>query len=294
MGVWVDTDMGVDDVMAILMLAESGQVDGISLAFGCADLDAVRRNALAFLAAYGFDIPLSQGADRALNGDCETCERILGPIGQPTRGAHFPSGGDRALPAASDALAQWLEARRDADILALGPLTNIARLCADRPDLVSHIRRIVWMGGSVGRGNHTPFAEFNAYADPEAADGVLRAGAPVTMVDLEICRQVVFGPAHLSDIPAQGALADLIGGYLDIGLSRGREGMALYDPVAAAAMLRPDLFTQSAARLSVVLTDVQRGRTIADPDPAGPHRILTGVQSAAARDLILSAMRDPA
>lgn len=298
MGLWVDTDMGVDDLMAILLVADTRDIDGISLVFGCAPLDQVRQNARDAAAAYGWGFPLVEGADRAILGDIETATRILGPTGQPSRGARLPVVADPGpLPPALPALIAWLETQTNAVILALGPLTNIAHLALTRPDLLPRISRIIWMGGSAGRGNHTAHAEFNAIADPEAVAVVLSRDLPMVMVDLEACRQVLFDDTHLTDLPP--VMADLVGGYLDIALSRGRAAMALYDPVAAAFLLRPDLFTVTPVAITVDLHDPEaRGQTRVTPiGTAGntaPTQIITALQAEAIRDLCLRSQKDPA
>ncbi|MDO6586081.1 nucleoside hydrolase [Salipiger sp. 1_MG-2023] len=285
MGIWVDTDMGVDDLAALLLAQRLG-IDGISLVFGCAEIPAVRANALAACAAFGWPDPV-QGAGCAILGETETAERILGASGQPTRGARLPEVPDRPLAPALPALAGWLDGRSDAQILALGPLTNLATLVLAHPELCANIGCITWMGGATGRGNHTEHAEFNAIADPEALAVLLSRGIPIDMVDLEPCRRVVIEEQHIAPLPQP--MRDLMGGYLDIGLSRGRSGMALYDPVAAALLVAPRLFSLSDVSLSVELHDAERlGQTIVAPH--GAHRVIAGLDADAVRDLCLSAL----
>jgi purine nucleosidase len=291
MGVWIDTDMGVDDLLAVLLVAQHAEIDGMSLSFGNAPLDQVRRNAAGAQQFFGWTLPVYAGADRSVLGGVETAQAILGASGMPSRGARLPEverGHDPALPA----LVAWLEQRRNAQILALGPLTNLAILALARPDLLAAIEGITWMGGGVTRGNHTASAEFNALADPEALAVLLARNVPLTMVDLDACRQVEITQADHDALRADPLIRDLVGGYLDIGLSRGRSGMALYDPVAAAVLCQPQLFDLSPAHVAVELAGQHtRGRTIVDQrDPAKANaRIVTGVDSAAVKALCLAA-----
>ncbi|MBN9888862.1 nucleoside hydrolase [Salipiger abyssi] len=292
MGIWIDTDMGVDDLFAVLMLDGTLPIDGMSLVFGCAELASVRANALDAANAYGWTFPVTEGADRALSGTMETAARILGSSGQPSRGLRLPRAVDRSLTRALTGLMTWLEWHEQAEILALGPLTNLAYLALARPDLLPRIRRIVWMGGSVGRGNHTPYAEFNAIADPEALALLLAREVPLVMVDLEACRKVQVTEPDLAPLPP--IMHDLMGGYLDIGLSRGRPGMALYDPVAAALLRAPELFTLSHVELVTELADTERrGQTRVTPATGTPWQIVSDLDADAVRDLCLSALRDP-
>ena len=132
------------------------------------------------------------------------------------------------------------------------------------------------MGGSNGPGNHTKAAEFNAYADPEAAKIVAEAGIPMDVIDLAVCRTVTYGE---EDLPPAARMidqltADLLGGYLDIALRRGRSSMAIYDPLAALAMIAPDQFEFAPVSMSVsVEKDGSYGATHFTPDPASCVRL---------------------
>lgn len=277
MEIWVDTDMGADDLFALCLVVQEARIAGASLSFGVSTLDQARRNACGAQAAFGWDFPIYAGAGRALLGGVETAERILGATGIRSRGQRLPETPDVVRNGAFDALAAWLGAQSSAQILALGPLTNLASLALARPDLLPRVGRITWMGGGITRGNHTVSAEFNAIADPEALAVLLARGVPFRMIDLDACRRVQITEADvrgLHDHVRAGAgrrmelLADLLGGYLDIGLESGRSGMALYDPVAAAALLSPDLFTFEEVRIEIELCGSHtRGRTVVGSVP---------------------------
>ncbi|MCB9943918.1 MAG: nucleoside hydrolase [Geminicoccaceae bacterium] len=294
MGIWVDTDMGVDDLFAIFLVRRYLAIDGISLVFGNAPLDRVCRNAAGARDRFGWTMPIVAGADRALLGGAETAQRILGESGMPSRGERLPEC--RAIfEAAQPALAAWLERAVDARILALGPLANLAILVLHRPDLAGRIGEVVWMGGGVTRGNHTASAEFNALADPEALAVLLAREVPLTMIDLDACRQVEITEDDVRSLAAPPLIRDLLGGYLDIALTRGRTGMALYDPVAAAALACPELFTFAAARIDVELAGRHtRGRTVVDQrDPVAANaRIVDSLDAATVKSLCLSALED--
>ncbi len=292
MSIWVDTDYGFDDLWALLLLRHSGVVvDGISLVAGNAPLPRVVANAQGAAAYYGFKAPLHAGADRPLVREQETSGRILGPRGMQSRGAFLPEVDGPAVPSdAVEALAAWLQDDGERTVLALGPLTNIARLIESAPQAARRITRLVWMGGSAGRGNHSAQAEFNALADPEALAAVDASGLPLDVVDLEICRKVTFGP---DDLPrCEPLTADLLGGYLDIGLSRGRPGMAIYDPLAALAVADPGALTFAPHHMTVSTTpDDSYGATGFTADPQAPTRLATGVSDTAAR-LCLDALKE--
>ncbi|KNY33668.1 MULTISPECIES: nucleoside hydrolase [Agrobacterium] len=270
MGVWIDTDMGFDDIAAILVVQSSGlAIDGVSLVFGNTTLQAVCGNAAGAVAAFGWSMPIHQGSAKPVLGALETAQSILGDSGIPTVGQSLPDA--PALPK-SDAFASlcgWLEGEGEKRILALGPLTNIAALCLARPDLAARVSDLIWMGGGLTSGNHTASAEFNAFADPEALAIVLSHGLPLRMVDLDACRKVTASPADVLPIRNAGGknaalIADLLEGFIGIATSRGRAAMALYDPVAAVAFTS-GLIGWRQARIDIELhSALTRGRTVVE------------------------------
>ncbi|AYM08433.1 nucleoside hydrolase [Agrobacterium tumefaciens] len=270
MGVWIDTDMGFDDIAAIMVVQSAGlAIDGISLVFGNSTLQAVCLNAAGAVAAFGWSMPIHQGREMPVLGALETAQSILGDSGIPTVGQSLPDAPALPKSDAFAALCCWLEGAGEKRILALGPLTNIAALCLARPDLAARISDLTWMGGGVTSGNHTASAEFNAFADPEALAIVLSHGLPLLMVDLDACRKVTASPADVLPIRNAGGknaglIADLLEGFIGIATRRGRPAMALYDPVAAVGFTSEFLGWRQ-ARIDVELyASLTRGRTVVE------------------------------
>ncbi|MFS8115007.1 nucleoside hydrolase [Rhizobium jaguaris] len=272
MGIWIDTDMGFDDIAAILVVAHSSlTIDGVSLVSGNAPLAQVRANAASAAAAFNWEFPIHTGRELPVFCKLETAQRILGQSGIPTTGKSLPSVGELPASDAFSALCDWLQdGMGPKRVLALGPLTNIAALTLARPDLAARVDELTWMGGGVTSGNHTASAEFNAYADPEALAIVLAHGLPLRMVDLDICRKVLARPDDVDRIrQAAGKnaelLGDLLGGYVNIAVNRGRPAMALYDPTAAAIFIAPEIARLQHARIDVELQGQHtRGRTVVE------------------------------
>jgi inosine-uridine nucleoside N-ribohydrolase len=272
MGVWIDTDMGFDDIAAVLVTEHRGEpIDGVSLVFGNAPLSRVEANAGGAASAFGWDFPFHRGRALPVLGRLETAQSILGDHGMPSAGLYLPD--TPVILHTEDAfsgLCRWLEADGNHRILALGPLTNIAALVLARPDLVGRIDELVWMGGGLTAGNHTASAEFNAFADPEALAIVLAHGLPIKMVDLDLCRTVLAWPADVGRIRSAGGrnarlVADLFEGFINIAIQRGRSAMALYDAIAAVAFVRADLVDWRPARIDVELAGaLTRGRTVVE------------------------------
>jgi inosine-uridine nucleoside N-ribohydrolase len=134
-------------------------------------------------------------------------------------------------------------------IVAVGPLTNVATALRADPELSGLLRSIVIMGGSLSGGNVTPAAEFNLYADPEAARIVFDAGVPLTMVGLDVTRKVLFTPDHLKVLqagatPWSQAAARIMGATIER-LNRGPHPMleAMHDPLTVANLIDPGILT---------------------------------------------------
>ncbi|MBF6173616.1 nucleoside hydrolase [Nocardia blacklockiae] len=151
------------------------------------------------------------------------------------------------------------------------------------PELAGAIESVVWMGGSATSGNHTAAAEFNAYADPEAFDGVLRAGVAVRMLGLNLTRQVLLTPEHEHQLRALSTeraaiVADHVGFYLRMIDPATPRPMALHDPCAAAYLLWPELFELKPARVDIELNrSLGRGATFCEfrvPRRAEPNALV--------------------
>lgn len=274
--VWIDTDMGFDDLAAVLVVDQNPgwQVEGLSLVAGNAPLPVVEDNALRSAACFGWRFPVHAGCDKPLACDLVTAQYVLGEDAMASAGRQLPAAPAVAALASRDAvsaLARWLEATgTPATVLALGPLTNIATLLIARPDLIPRIGRLVWMGGSAGPGNHTAAAEFNAAVDPESVQRVIDAGVCIEMVGLDACRQV---RAHAADADAlrtlgterSAILADLLLGYVRIASPDGSRPMALYDPTAAAALVCPEAMQWREGHLAMELDGtLTRGMTVVE------------------------------
>ena len=269
MTVWVDMDGGFDDIWAVLTLQRFGvKISGMSLVAGNAPFFQVSRNAAGAAETFGWNFPIYAGNDRPLFGKPTTAERVLGPVAIRSAGLRLPDFPEHPIGEGGlDALNCWLTTgKRKQTILALGPLTNIASIALARPESILAVSSIVWMGGGTSGGNHTAAAEFNAFADLDALAVLLGIGAPISIVDLDVCRSVQFDKSDIVPIAESAGenadlLADLAAGYLSIALDRNRTSMAIYDPVAAVALARPQLFGFRRANVEVAFDGREGGRT---------------------------------
>lgn len=281
----IDCDPGHDDALALLLASRLAQVIGITTVSGNAPLDAVTRNALALVELMGARVPVFAGADRALAAQ-------PGDAGRHATHVHGPSGMDGvALPEARStvngpALDYLLEVSRehsDLWLVAIGPLTNVALAVQKDPGFVSRLAGISIMGGSTRGGNVTAAAEFNIWADPEAADVVFRSGADIRLCGLNATHQLKTSDAVLAGIRClpsrQARLAAQVLEYLHGRMLEltGEAAAALHDPCAVLAVTHPELFEFAARPVQVALEDpLTRGMTVVDERYAGrnePHQV---------------------
>ena len=292
MGLWVDTDFGFDDLWALLVLEAGGiDIDGVSLVAGNSQLEQVCANAFGAIHHFGFSWPIFKGAGGPLCRPLETAERILGPKGMRSRAQFLPLVPSPPVQKTLPALETWLDSEGPKDVLAIGPLTNLALAYQSFPEKLQRLGTLTWMGGSRARGNHTEHAEYNAFADADALATILQHGAPLQVVDLELCRQVTFSPA---DVPVleDSLLGDLLGGYLDIALSRGRDRMAIYDPIAALAVVQPSLIQFEGVNLSVhTENDARYGKTEFNFEQPANASIGTGIDPKIALQICMKALK---
>lgn len=288
MRVFIDTDPGIDDALAILAaLGGPGlEVAGITTVAGNVGLGLTTRNAGRLLAVAGRpDIPVVPGAERPLARDPLETGWVHGADG--LGGADLP---DPLKAPLGDHAPDWLAARlaeAPARILALGPMTNLARLLDDHPQAAARIEGITAMGGAIAApGNVGTRAEFNIAWDPEAAAIVIGSGVPLTLVSLDVTRQVRAGRdwvGALGGSAAAGAAAALLGRYF---ADEGGESRPLHDPCVVLHALAPELFEGRRLRLSVGPDGALDG--IADP---GGTEVLGGIDAAAALDLLAARLR---
>jgi purine nucleosidase len=276
----LDTDGGVDDAQALLMLVANGRApDAITTVFGNVDLEAATRNVLATLAVVGADIPVHKGAAEPLAQEIIHAKHVHGEDGlggapRPgeTREAASADGVDFLVATLNDAAASG----EQVDLLTIGPLTNLALALERAPGIVDGIGQLTIMGGTVyGRGNVTPAAEFNIFADPEAAAIVFRAALDTVVVPWEPCVTHFIPGAdidRLFEAAAEGLARDfswaLVQHARKTDIARGDgDRFRFIDPLAAAVVIEPRIVTRSLrASVDVALAPgITRGMTVVDP-----------------------------
>jgi inosine/uridine nucleosidase len=262
----LDCDPGHDDAIAILVAGGHPAADlrAITTVAGNAELSKTTLNArrVAMLARLR-DVPVAAGAAGPRRGELVTALEVHGDSGLD--GAVLP---EPAVALDPRPAVELLAAAGPATLVATGPLTNVAELLERAPEAVDEI---VWMGGSTGRGNTRPLAEFNAFVDPEAAALVFARGVPVTMVGLNLTHQALATPDVLERIAALGTpVAKIVLGWLGFFAGTYRDvfgfaGPPVHDPCALALALDPSLVRCVEAFVAVETEGrLTRGATVVD------------------------------
>ena len=273
----IDSDPGLDDALAIGLAVARPELNllAVTTVGGNADVRHCTTNALALLHLYGAStVPVAEGAAGALFGSIVRATEIHGEAGIG-RSSLPPSPAVPRPEGAVELIAAILRAQPEPVVIApIGPLTNIALLLRLHPELAPRIAHLCVMGGSIGDGNATVSAEFNIYADPEAAAIVFESGLPITMMGLDVTHQAVLGTPALERFRSIGTASGAAAAELvDYALARegqwyGTPRMSVHDAVAVAHLAIPDL-------VDVAEYDVQvdtgqgpaRGRTACDGLP---------------------------
>lgn len=276
----LDTDGGVDDAQALLLLIGNGRApDAITTVFGNVDVDTATGNVLATLAVAGVAVEVHKGAAEAMEQELIHARHVHGEDG--LGGApRPPQVADIAgFDAVGYLVATLEEAARTGvavDLLMVGPLTNLALALVAEADIARGIGQLTIMGGTLhGRGNHTPAAEFNIYADPEAAAIVFAADIPTVVVPWEPCKtHYLTGPqtdalfASVPESPYKAFTLALAQHSRKTPAGRERvDCMCFVDPLAAAVVVEPGIVTRSVrASVDVALAPgITRGMTVVDP-----------------------------
>ncbi|TDQ51398.1 nucleoside hydrolase [Actinorugispora endophytica] len=309
MRVFVDCDPGIDDALALAYLAARADVElvGVGTVYGNNSVDATTENALRLMELYGRPgVPVAAGAARPLVQPPQLAESVHGDNG--LGGVDVPESKARAVAESAAELLVRLarSAPGEIDVLAVGPLTNLALALALEPRLPELVGRVVVMGGAVRvPGNVTPWAEANVHNDPEAADVVLGAGFDLTLVALDVTMRTLARGPWLDELAAvAGERAAYAHRFLDFYVGwytpvLGERACAMHDPLAAAVLLDPALMTES-ARVPVRVElrgEHTRGLTIADlrsnaaEDERPPVTLATGVDVDGFLGRMLDALR---
>lgn len=301
----IDCDPGHDDAIALLLAVASPEIDllAVTTCFGNCSLKDATRNALQILDLVGAtDVPVGAGAAGPMIGETTLGNYVHG--GSGLDGPELPpSSRTEGAEDACELISRLLEeSAQPITLVVTGPMTNVGMVLTSRPDLSERIAEVIFMGGSTERGNHTPVAEFNTYADPDALDVVLRSGVKIRMIGLNLTHQAL---ATVEVVDRMRAMENKVGtisaawmGFFGASYNRIWEFDAppVHDPCTIAALIDPGLIDWRDAFVAVEL-DGQwtRGATVVDlyaryPDQAPNVSVGMTLDRAAYWDLVLASV----
>lgn len=271
-----DTDPGIDDAMALLLAHACSDIElvGITTTFGNANIENTTRNALYLKQQFGMSAEVAKGVNIPLD-QVKT---------EPATLVHGDNGlGDIEIPKvintqispliAHDYLIETIKNQPgEITLVAVGRLTNLAMAIEKAPEIGKLVKEVIIMGGAFGHnghtGNLTPFAEANVYGDPLAADIVINADWPVTLIGLDVTQQTLMSNAYLEKMRVSSAqygqfIYDITRFYAkfyndDLGL----DGFYVHDSSAIMYLVAPQIFTTKRGRIRVITDGPAKGHTL--------------------------------
>ena len=294
---FLDVDTGIDDALAIAYAVRTGAyLIGVSTVAGNVSIDRATENTRRVLAWLGAEsVPVHRGASRPLAVPHHDAAHVHGENGlggallHESRAPESSINGVEAILEAAD--------RHDGElvIVALGPLTNVAIALSIRPALARQVRTLVVMGGAFRvAGNVTPHAEFNVFADPDAAEQVLAADwREVLAVGLDVTHKTAVGRPQWEGLergkhPTSELVRQIVARTF---LEREVQGFYLHDPLAVAVALEPSLVDTESLEIDVATDEALRGKTT--PTGSGRVKVATSVDVDAFEALVAKRLAIP-
>lgn len=269
----LDCDPGHDDAIAIMLAAKHPAIEllGISIVAGNQTLDKTLINGLNVCQTLNIDTPVYAGMPQPImrkqivadniHGETGLDGPVFGPLTRKAEKKH----------AVNFIIDTLMDSTGDINLVPVGPLTNIAVAMRMQPAIIPKIREIVLMGGAYGTGNFTPSAEFNIFADPEAARVVFTSGVPLVMMGLDLTHQTVCTPDIISRMenaggPAGKLFSDMMNFTLKTQYDNyGLEGGPVHDATCVAYLINPDAFKVQEMYVEIdVNSGPCYGRTVCD------------------------------
>jgi purine nucleosidase len=272
--VLIDCDPGQDDAVMLMLAAASPELEilGVTAVGGNVPLARTEANARRILELVGRrDVPVAAGCDRPLVRKLVTADHVHGESG--LMGLDLPPPTMALDPRhAVELIVETVRARDGVVLCPTGPLTNVATAFRKAPDLAARAARIVLMGGAVAGGNVTPVAEYNVYADPEAAAAVFASGAKIAMIGLDCTHQALIGPGEIAALKAAGSVAARATvAMFDFPdrwkpeLYGGRVGFPVHDACVIGCLVAPRLFRGRDCHVAVeTASPLTLGQTVVD------------------------------
>lgn len=262
----MDCDPGIDDAAAISVALNNPEFDVrlITTVAGNVTVDKTTRNALKLVHFFDKKVPVASGAEQPLIKPFEDAARIHGESGMP--GYDFDEYvGDTVKHSAMEAL--YLTIMRSSKPITLvptGAYTNIALLLSVHPEVKPKIKRIVAMGGALGRGNMTSAAEFNVFTDPDAAKIMYASGIPIVMIGLDVTMKALLTPETLETVSTLGEAGNMLASIFKHYYEGHEGGIPMHDVNTICYLLHPEYYQTVNYWIDIQTDGSAIGETVAD------------------------------
>lgn len=276
----IDTDPGVDDAIAIMLAAASDNLEivGLTPVDGNVEAKYTFKNALDLSEFLQLGCPVAKGAERQLTVQAPRHSGLThGATGMGSVTLPEAKGDYHPLPAWDFIYEKAKEYGGRLHIVAIGPLTNLARLLLEHPDAKDYIKEIDIMGGGVEGGNSTPYAEFNFWIDPPAADIVFKSGIPIVMAGLNVTEKTGIAFEFIDRLAEKkslisGIIKALVNSYSDkLDNKEGKRSSIIHDAIPVFWLAERDACESRPCRIEIctVEGDPHWGESVASYDDEG-------------------------
>lgn len=253
----ISTDPGIDDIaaMTISLFAKKLDVRMIVPTWGNVALEYTLQNTLNLEQFLHTKVPVVVGANQPLVAPMISAAAVHGQTG--IAGFDFEQANDDLVKPglAATLMANEIEnSPAKVTLLGIGPLTDFALLLKQYPAVKQNIEQIVIMGGNIGRGNHSPLAEYNIAGDPEAAQVVFHSGLPIKVAPLEIGNKAHLTPEQMQQVKECGSVGKMLYSlFSHIHEPDGDPRIKIFDPTAVGILLHPEMYTMKRAHVEIEL-----------------------------------------
>lgn len=270
--IWFDTDTGVDDAVAIFIAAKMNELEivGVSAVAGNAELKYTFKNARNVVHMAGKDYKVYKGAEKPLKLALRTAPMAHGVNGMGDAELEESPAAIEEKPAWDALYEKAKELKGELNVVAVGPLTNIALTLRKHPDFKDYCKEIYVMGGVATGGNATPCAEFNIYADPHAAKEVFESGIFINMFGLDVTHKALLDRNDIEEIisynnPVSDLFRDSTGYLLRLYEAQNVYGLCEHDSCPIMYLVHPEFFKYEDCGVYVEAdSDLTRGETVVD------------------------------
>ena len=253
----ISTDPGIDDIaaMTISLFAQELDVKMIIPTWGNVALEYTLQNTLNLEKFLHTKVPVVSGANQPLVAPKISAASVHGKTG--VAGFDFEEATDELVVPGLAATLMYnaiMDSPVKVTLLGIGPLTDYALLLKQYPNVVENIEQLVIMGGNIGRGNHSPLAEYNIAGDPEAAQVVFQSGLKIKMAPLEIGNKAHVTQEQMTQIKNCGEVGNMLYSlFSNIHEPDGDPRIKIFDPTAVGLILCPEAFSVRKANVEVEL-----------------------------------------